>query len=194
MTKGMYVRSTRLQIVTLATLLAFTFAFAIPKQAVAQNSSSAAKSALAIPVTGSFAPSTTTGPLTSAGTGTFAGTFNVQQFANQNGNLVAIGTLVGTLTNTAGQVTNVVINNVTAPITAATASCPILSLTLGPLHLDLLGLVIDLNQVNLNITAVPGAGNLLGNLLCDVANLLNGGGLLGNLSNLLNQLLGALRL
>jgi hypothetical protein len=174
-----------LGLICIVSLLAFSLA------APAQT---AAKSALAVPVTGSFAPSTTTGPLTSAGTGTFAGTFNIQQFANQNGNLVAIGTLVGTLTNAAGQVTNVVINNVTAPITAATGSCPILSLTLGPLHLDLLGLVIDLNQVNLNITAVPGAGNLLGNLLCDVANLLNGGGPLGNLSTLLNQLLGALRL
>lgn len=162
--------------------------------AAAQSANSSAKSSLAVPVAGSFAPSATTGPLTSAGTGTFAGTFNIQQFANQNGNLVAIGTLVGTLTNAAGQVTSVVINNVTAPITAATASCPILSLTLGPLHLDLLGLVIDLNQVNLNITAVPGPGNLLGNLLCDVANLLNGGGALGNVSNLLNQLLGGLRL
>jgi hypothetical protein len=165
-----------------------------PLAAPAQTASSAAKSALAVPVTGSFAPSTTAGTLTSAGTGTFAGTFNIQQFANQNGNLVAIGTLVGTLTNAAGQVTSVVINNVTAPVTAATASCQILSLTLGPLHLDLLGLVIDLNQVNLNITAQPGPGNLLGNLLCDVANLLNGGGLLGNLSNLLNQILGVLRL
>src|ERR1043166_8211801 len=160
--------------------------FSLPASAQAANSS--AKSALAVPVNGSFAPSTTTGPLASAGTGTFAGTFNIQQFANQNGNLVAIGTLVGTLTNAAGQVTNVVINNVTAPITAATASCPILSLTLGPLHLDLLGLVIDLNQVNLNITAVPGAGNLLGNLLCDVANLLNNP---SGLANLLNQILGA---
>ncbi|MBO0727736.1 MAG: hypothetical protein J2P57_00670 [Acidimicrobiaceae bacterium] len=58
------------------------------------------------------------------------------------------------------------------------ASCSILALTLGPLHLNLLGLVVDLNQVNLNITAVPGPGNLLGNLLCSVANLLNntGGG------------------
>jgi hypothetical protein len=28
----------------------------------------------------------------------------------------------------------------------------------------------------LNITAVPGAGNLLGNLLCAVVNLLNGTG------------------
>ncbi len=166
--------------------------FSLP--ASAQSVNSAAKSALAVPVTGSFAPSTTTGPLTSVGTGTFAGTFNIQQFANQNGNLVAIGTLIGTLTNAAGQVTNVVINNVTVPITAATGTCQILSLTLGPLHLDLLGLVIDLNQVNLNITAVSGPGNLLGNLLCDVANLLNSGGVLGNLSTLLNQLLGALRL
>ena len=166
--------------------------FSLP--APAQTAQSAAKSALAVPVTGSFAPSTTAGTLTSLGTGTFTGTFNIQQFANQGGNLVAIGTLVGTLTNAAGQVTNIVINNVTIPITAATGSCPILSLTLGPLHLDLLGLVIDLNQVVLNITAVPGPGNLLGNLLCDIANLLNGGGVLGNLSNLLNQLLGALRL
>jgi len=165
----------------------------LPIAASAQTTNSA-KSALAIPVTGSFAPSTTSGPLATAGTGNFAGTFNIQQFANQNGNLVAIGTLVGTLTNAAGQITSVVINNVTAPVTAATGSCSILSLTLGPLHLDLLGLVIDLNQVNLNITAQPGPGNLLGNLLCDVANLLNGGGVLGNLSNLLNQLLGSLRL
>jgi len=63
-----------------------------------------------------------------------------------------------------------------------------LTLTLGPLHLDLLGLVVDLNQVVLNITAQPGPGNLLGNLLCAVANLLNG----GNLSNLLTQLVALL--
>lgn len=75
-------------------------------------------------------------------------------------------------------------------------SCQILTLTLGPLDLNLLGLVVHLNQIVLNITALPGAGNLLGNLLCDVANLLNGGGplstLLANLSNLLNQILAAL--
>jgi phage-related minor tail protein len=154
-----------------------------------------AKSALAIPVTGTVAPSTTTGPLSSLGTGTFNGTFNIQQFVNQNGTLTAVGTLVGTVTGAGGQVTNVVFNNVSTAVTAAQASCSILSLTLGPLHLDLLGLVIDLNQVNLNITAVPGAGNLLGNLLCDVANLLNSnGGLLTSITNLLNQILGALRL
>ena len=49
--------------------------------------------------------------------------------------------------------------------------------------------------MKLRITAVPGNGNLLGNLLCDVANLLNGGGLnglLGNLTTLLNQILAVL--
>ena len=75
-------------------------------------------------------------------------------------------------------------------------SCQIVSLTLGPIHLDLLGLVIDLNQIVLNITAVPGAGNLLGNLLCAVANLLNQGGplanLLSQLSLLLNRIIGSL--
>jgi hypothetical protein len=36
-------------------------------------------------------------------------------------------------------------------------SCDILNLVLGPLHLDLLGLVIDLNQVVLNITGTTGS-------------------------------------
>ena len=51
-------------------------------------------------------------------------------------------------------------------------------LTLGPLDLNLLGLMVHLDQVVLDITAQSGAGNLLGNLLCSVANLLNGGGTL----------------
>ena len=75
-------------------------------------------------------------------------------------------------------------------------NCQILNLVLGPLDLNLLGLTIHLNQVVLNITAVPGAGNLLGNLLCDVANLLNTGGglstLLTQLQTLLNGILAAL--
>src|SRR3954447_26327922 len=50
-------------------------------------------------------------------------------------------------------------------------TCPILILDLGPLHLDLLGLTVDLAPVHLNISAQSGAGNLLGNLLCAVANL-----------------------
>src|SRR5689334_16553275 len=86
-----------------------------------------------------------------------------------------------------------------SPVAAQAASCEILNLVLGPLDLNLLGLTVHLDQVVLNITAVPGAGNLLGNLLCAVANLLNGtgGGLLGTaltnaITTLLNNILGAL--
>ncbi len=72
------------------------------------------------------------------------------------------------------------------------ATCDILNLVLGPLDLNLLGLRVQLNQVVLNITGETGPGNLLGNLLCAVANLLNGGGLLQQIADLLNRILGVL--
>jgi hypothetical protein len=75
----------------------------------------------------------------------------------------------------------------------ANGTCTILDLTLGPLHLDLLGLVIDLNQIHLTITGQTGPGNLLGNLLCGLANGLNGSNA-GGLATLLNRLLGLLGL
>lgn len=89
-------------------------------------------------------------------------------------------------------------------IPAQAGACDILNLVLGPLHLDLLGLVVDLNQVVLDITAQSGAGNLLGNLLCAVAGLLDGTGgivpggltqvtaLLSQIVNILNGILAAL--
>jgi hypothetical protein len=94
-------------------------------------------------------------------------------------------TATGTLTSASTGITS----TFTAPVSnLAGASCPILALTLGPLNLNLLGLVVSIpNPIVLNITAVPGAGNLLGNLLCAVANLLNGGGLAG-LNTLLAQI------
>jgi hypothetical protein len=48
-------------------------------------------------------------------------------------------------------------------------TCPILNLVLGPLHLTLLGLVVDLNQVHLIITAEANGG-VLGSLFCGLAN------------------------
>jgi hypothetical protein len=75
---------------------------------------------------------------------------------------------------------------------ATDASCSVLHLVLGPLNLNLLGLQVTLNQVNLNINAIPGAGNLLGNLLCAVAGLLNGNAPAGALADLLNGVLGLL--
>lgn len=112
---------------------------------------------------------------------------------------MALGTLTGTVTDA---VTGAEVAQVSEPVAVpvdlqqSAAECQLLNLVLGPLHLDLLGLVIDLNQVVLTITAVPGAGNLLGNLLCAVAGLLDGplgtNGLLNQIATLLNRILGAL--
>lgn len=122
--------------------------------------------------------------------GVFNGVLKVTNVAvnSATGALSAAGTLSGTLTNAAGQVVGTVTNLAVSdiPLTSVSGSCTILTLNLGPLDLNLLGLMVHLNQVVLNITAQPGAGNLLGNLLCSVANLLNG----GNLANLLTQLTG----
>jgi len=83
-----------------------------------------------------------------------------------------------------------------APAAAAPLSCQILNLVLGPLDLDLLGLKVHLDTVHLNITAQGGPGNLLGNLLCAVAGLLDGStglnGILNGITTLLNQLLAVL--
>lgn len=107
----------------------------------------------------------------------------------------AVGTLAGTLTDSVGNVVGTVEQQLSMPVGVAQASCEILELTLGPLDLNLLGLVVQLDQVHLLIEAVPGPGNLLGNLLCAVAGLLDGGlnlnvltGLLNAIVNLLNNL------
>jgi hypothetical protein len=57
-----------------------------------------------------------------------------------------------------------------------------------------LGLVVDLAPVHLDNTAVPGAGNLRGNLLCSVAGLLDHNSPAGGLAALLNRLLTGLGL
>lgn len=55
----------------------------------------------------------------------------------------------------------------------AQEECRILLLDIRPIFLDLLGLQINLSRVTLDITAVSGPGNLLGNLLCAIAGLLD---------------------
>jgi hypothetical protein len=61
-----------------------------------------------------------------------------------------------------------------AAAAAAVPVCRILRLVLGPIRLNLLGLRIRTNRIRVNIVAVPGPGNLLGNLLCGIAGLLDG--------------------
>lgn len=50
----------------------------------------------------------------------------------------------------------------------AGATCPVLDLVVGPLHLNLLGLVVDLNKLHLTVTATQGGG-VLGDLFCSLS-------------------------
>jgi hypothetical protein len=192
-------------VAALATGLTATAASAATAHA-AQGTSAAVASAPA--ASRGIITSAVTGTFTNAdGQGTFAGTFTPRKFAVVNGVIEATGLIKGTMTDANGTKLGTVSQTATLPLKTsadktsgakanAVLACNVLNLVLGPLNLNLLGLVVTLNQVNLIINAVPGAGNLLGNLLCAVAGLLNGGGalsgLLGQITTLLNQILALL--
>jgi len=138
----------------------------------------------------------------------FTGRLQVMRFAVQDNQLVAVGIVTGTLVDASGVVRGVIQTvvipvNLTPgarPVTAKAAvgvptaaqACDILHLDLAPLDLNLLGLAVHLDRVVLDLSAVPGAGNLLGNLLCAITNLLNGVGTLTQVANLLNQVISIL--
>ena len=137
-----------------------------------------------IPVTGTL-----------AGGAPFTGTLDITQITRDGSTLL----FDGALTNDAGGAVQQ-FADIPGVLQQQGPRCDILLLDLGPIHLDLLGLVVDLSAIHLDVHAVPGAGNLLGNLLCAVAGLLDGpiggglGGLLDTLldriNDLLNDLLG----
>lgn len=177
-------------------IAALTFGAVATVPAAAKDKSS---SALQVPISGT----TSTG-------GTFQGTATITGFAVDGQNVVAFGTIAGIANGTES-----ILTTFSAPVTQASATaqaavaqaaiaqaaaapqaaaaCQILNLVLGPLNLNILGLVVTIpNPIVLNITAVPGAGNLLGNLLCSVTNLLNGTGPVQQIADLLNQILGIL--
>jgi hypothetical protein len=143
-----------------------------------------------------FAPARADGPLVTNLTnfvvtnalgvaGVFNGALTITSFAtNAAGDLLAQGTLIGT-TTIAG-VTQAVSTTFTSLLVSPTVECSILTLDVGPIFLDLLGLQVQTNEIILNITAVPGPGNLLGNLLCAVVHLLDQNPLAAAVTNLLN--------
>jgi len=142
---------------------------------------------------------------TLVGGGTFTGTLTATKITMDQATrqLTLTGVLNGTAIQGTGAIVDVVNQTFTTALSihrpgtassssliqpAAQASCGILDLVLGPLHLDLLGLVVDLNQVVLDITAVSGAGNLLGNLLCAVVGLLDLPGALAAITHILDNI------
>jgi hypothetical protein len=178
-------RRVQLIAAVLALLLTGTFAvFASPASA-APAAPASALGTMTSEVTGTFTDA--------AGVGTFTGTFVPSQFTADGDNANATGVLQGNLVSADGT-SRAVTQNQTFQVNQVQAiGCEVLDLVLGPLDLDLLGLVVHLDRVHLNITAVPGAGNLLGNLLCAIVGLLDGGGPLSGIVALLNQILALLR-
>jgi hypothetical protein len=135
-------------------------------------------------------------------------------FINRHGRLIAHGVVNMVLSDGVRQTTtaNIPVQMVrTLPSTSTSSlaassltsaaalpagACNVLNLVLGPLDLDLLGLVVHLDKVVLNIIAQSGAGQLLGNLLCAVAHLLDGVPLstqLTQIAALLNALIAILQ-
>jgi hypothetical protein len=117
----------------------------------------------------------------------FAGTAAVQRFTGQSGALQAVIRVVGEVTDALGNVVQTVDQTLQAPANAQ-GTCEILNLVIGPIFLDLLGLVIETNQIEIQIRAERGPGNLLGNLLCAIVGLLDRPNLLADLLNRLLRL------
>jgi hypothetical protein len=142
--------------------------------------------------------------------GVFTGAFTPKKFrTTSDGALEAVGRLEGKLVRGSGSVVGKVAQRVAVPVATiegtsvvpdaraaarAVGDCDILNLVLGPLDLDLLGLQVHLDRVVLNIIAASGTGNLLGNLLCAVAGLLDGTGALTQIGQILNSILAILKL
>ena len=158
---------------------------------VPATAASAAPSNSAIPAAAAAQPANATLPVTGTlpdGTA-FTGSLSNLSTSVVDGVLELSGTISGTGLPAGGTTFTAPIQNLDA-----NSACDVLNLDLGPLDLNLLGLQVDLAPVVLDITAVPGAGNLLGNLLCAVAGLLDGSGPLTGISALLNRLLTGLGL
>ncbi|QSW97858.1 hypothetical protein [Haloterrigena alkaliphila] len=100
-----------------------------------------------------------------------AGEFVAEVLPNVNANENALQTNSGTFEGATATLQPAE----TAEDTVSTQqqTCDILFLNLGPIDLNLLGLVVNISEITVNVDAQSGGGNLLGNLLCAVAGLLD---------------------
>ena len=107
------------------------------------------------------------------------GTYKITKFAVEKGKLVAKGTFTGNIVD--GDADDTIKKAVTIPVSQgppllraaaqaqdvqAQATCNVLNLSLGPLDLNLLGLVVHLDEVNLIIDARVGPGGLCSAICC----------------------------
>jgi hypothetical protein len=108
----------------------------------------------------------------------FKGTYTINRFVHRGSKIFAVGRLTGKaqgkrVSRTVRMPGSVTSGGMVSQLPPIPNACQILNLVLGPINLNLLGLVVRTNRINVRIDAVPGPGNLLGNLLCAITNLLN---------------------
>jgi hypothetical protein len=130
---------------------------------------------------------------------TVTGSFSIQRFARTTENAVAaVGTLSLSFTDSPSSVGRTVITQLAVPIAtsgttvpgdgsnqtspavatppaaapALAATCETLSLKVGPIDLELLGVPVQLDQMNVDLTGSPGSGAPLGKLLCEATSLI----------------------
>ena len=141
---------------------------------------------LLAPVTASAQQTPAPGPIDVTGNlvnnkgvdvGDFTGTITDVTFKiTREGLLVVSGVIQGEATKANNGTTTTVpateFRNLRALLNADGA-CTILDLDIGRITLDLLGLRINLAPIDLLVTGQTGPGQLLGNLLCAVAGLLD---------------------
>lgn len=107
--------------------------------------------------------------------GTFAGQIKHGKITVENGEAFLSGVLVGTA-NLADGTTQQIrqpFSDIPVDVSNTSGVCDILFLDVGPIFLDLLGLQVDLSEIVLDVNAVSGPGNLLGNLLCGLVGILD---------------------
>lgn len=125
--------------------------------------------------------------------------------------ITAVGVFSGTARDASGNSVELPAEPFTAPLVlppvpggigvlqtgpAEPGVCDILFLEIGPINLNLLGLVLDTQPIVIDLDAQPGPGNLLGNLLCAIVGLLDPlaiAGVIDQLVTLLNQIVAILQ-
>ena len=131
----------------------------------------------------------------------FSGTYTIQRFTRSGDKLFAVGTVKGRLKGKSVTKKNVRIPVALQRHDGATTSqapnptpgaCQVLDLVLQPIDLNLLGLHVATSRIEALIEAIPGAGNLLGNLLCAITGILDPQAAAPATPGLLTQVLNAL--
>jgi hypothetical protein len=152
-----------------------------------------------------------------ASTPDVTGSFSIRRFARTTDDgVAAVGTLTLSVTDPTSNTARTIVTELVMPIarsgdratsgtadtqppsirptslaspSAATQPCETLSLVLGPLHLDVLGNPVQLNETNLEIIAGNGTGERLRNVLCEVGDLMDRAARPAEIVRMLNTLL-----